>query len=134
MKNTISLVCQGVNRNAGTSSYRMDLNISNTSLSTTKLFIKQRYTAVDSSVVDVFVGVASASDLEDYAADNPATGATYYRTDTISLSSSDPSQLESAKVTILAELQLLADQMDILDSETAQTLYSIQADQITESE
>jgi hypothetical protein len=131
---TITLTRSAVNRIEGQSTYRSDFTISAANGITTKLFVKQRYTDPSNNVVDDFVGVASLTDIEDYPADNPNEGEDFYRVNTISLASSDPTLLDEANTTILAELQLLSAQQDMLAGDTVDKVYTITGDQVAEND
>jgi hypothetical protein len=105
--------------------YRMDLTIDNANDITPKLFVKQRLVNPDHSTNDVFITVANAVDLEDYAEDAPADGDTYFRTDTASFVSGDTQVLNDIFDEVLQLVQVVCQQASDLETLSTTAVYTV---------
>jgi hypothetical protein len=109
--------------------YRADLLITDGNDITTKLFVKQRVKKYDQTLDNNFVAVSSSANLHDIAEDAPHEGSSYFRTDTISLVSSDLVLLNAVIVEIIDEIELLMQQEAVIDANSSLTsIYTISAD------
>lgn len=122
---TITLVRKAVKRSGGLTSYRLDLEVTGSQNISRDIFVKQRSKKYDGTLEEVFVAVASPANLEDIDAKSPRAPSTYFRINTASLVSSDPIFLEEAFTTILAEVQLLCDQAEVLEETEVDGIYTI---------
>lgn len=95
--------------------YRVDLTITSSSNITTFLFVKQRISLVDGTYDDTFVTVASPAQIEDIQQQSPAPGEFFFRDNTISLISSDPTLIQTLTNNILSDVQLTIQQSEDLD-------------------
>jgi hypothetical protein len=87
------------------------------------LFVKQRILLADGTYDDTFVTVASPAQIEDIQQQSPAPGEFFYRDNTFSLISSDPTLLQTTANNILADVQLTIQQSEDLDVlSTAETI------------
>lgn len=111
--------------------YRMDLTIDSPNDITGYLFVKERITNADSTTNDVFVTVANAVDIEDYAEGAPAEGDVYFRDITVSLVSSDPQMLNDIFEEVLQLLQVVCQQMTDLEANAVAATWIINKDGAT---
>jgi hypothetical protein len=113
------------------SSYRLDLEIMSTEDITKDVFVKQRLRAVDNSIDDRFVAIASPAQIEDLGVNSPNGDSSYFRSSVVSLVSSNPDYLEETFNIILTELQSLTEAIEVLDELTVDGIYNITADEVT---
>lgn len=131
---SITVTVNGPNRiqDAKLPAYRVDVSITGANDITTKLFVKQRILKPEGTTEDNFVAVASPTNLEDFAEDAPLVDSSFFRSNSISLASSDPAFLSSTLETILSELSLLTKQMEILDENSSITTnYTVTSSGVT---
>jgi hypothetical protein len=117
----------------GTTNYKLSLSITSVNDITDKVFVKRRLYKFDNTFDDVFVAVASPAQIEELPVDAPSAPNIHYRTNKADITSSDPQLLDDVFTNILAELQLLTDQLTTLDEIVVDGTYSISKDSIEET-
>ncbi len=80
-----------------------------------EVFVKQRLTA--SSADDCFVAVASVAQMEDLPVNSPGADTSYFRTDSVSLVSTNPVVLNTIYTEVLEEIQMLISNLEALDTQ-----------------
>src|SRR5271165_6316610 len=73
--------------------YRTDMTINTGNGITNYLFVKQRTVNADGTIDDSFVAVAGPAEIEDLPQQAPSAPDTFWRDNTISLISADPTKL-----------------------------------------
>lgn len=126
----ITLVRKAVKRNEALTSYRLDLEVTGSQNISRDIFVKQRSKKFDGTIEDVFVAVASPATLEDYDAKAPSANSPFFRTNEISLVSSDPVFLDEAFDSILYEIRLLCDQAEVLEESLVDGIYTITSTEV----
>lgn len=122
---------KGVKLEPGNSAYKLSLEVTASQGITKYVFVKQRHKKTDNTWIDTFVAVASAANVADFDENSPAAGESYFRTSKVELTSSNSDHLEDVFNNILAELQLLADQTEILDELQVDGIYTINSSTVT---
>ena len=133
---TISMVVNGPNKVTDNvlPAYRIDLSITAANDITTKIFVKKRFKKYDGTLDDSFVAVASPTNLQDFAEDAPNEGQNYFRTNCISLQTSDVNYLNTVLQEILSDISLLLNEETVLDGISNQSItYTITPSSITTS-
>lgn len=101
----------------GKQSYRLVLEVTNSEDIPKEVFVKQRTkNFVTGEFDDVFVAIATPTQIEDLEVDAPAKGTSYFRTNKIDLVSRNIDYIDLIKDTIMAELDKLVDEWDSLNN------------------
>lgn len=113
--------------------YRVDFTIASGNNITPYLFVKQRVGLADGTYDDTFVTVASPSQIEEIQQQSPAAGEFFFRDNTISLISSDPTLIQTTANNILSDIQLTIQQSEDLDVLSAAETITVTNSSITYS-
>jgi spore coat polysaccharide biosynthesis protein SpsF (cytidylyltransferase family) len=114
-------------------SYRMRVTVTSADGINPKVFVNQRLRdAQKQTFDDVFVAVATPTQLEDFAPDAPNEGTSFFRTSTIDVISRNADYLENVFDDILWNVQKLVTDIDALQTLTANGTYVIDAEGITQ--
>ncbi|NBQ67286.1 MAG: hypothetical protein EBU46_00030 [Nitrosomonadaceae bacterium] len=122
---TITLQRKAVSLLPGTTNYKLSLSVTSVHDITDKVFVKRRLFKFDNTFEDVFVAVASPAQIEELPVDAPSAPNIHYRSAKVDITSSDPQLLEDIFTNIIAELQMLTDQLTTLDEMAVDGTYSI---------
>lgn len=118
-------------RVVGTTSYRMDLEITAAENITSKVFVKQRLLVAGTSTYnDVFVAVCTPAQIEDLPEDNP-TDTSFFRVSKIELVNENPEYLEQVAADVLIELKQLIASLTYLETTSVVAVYTVTASDIT---
>ena len=105
--------------------YRTDITINSAQDITKFLFVKERIVRPTGEIDDSFAAVASPAEVEELPESAPESPSKYFRDNTVSLVSSDISELHSVVSSILAELGRTVKQWSDLQTFTSSITYSI---------
>ncbi len=93
-----------------------------------KVFIKQRIRNFAKEVTDdIFVGVCTPTQLEDFDEDAPAEGTSFFRADTIELVARTPEVIQEVFDSLVYEVKKLVVDLTDLETLTDEEVYSISA-------
>jgi hypothetical protein len=128
MPKSIQIVKQSTVELPGISSYKLIVQTRNAQEMTSKIFIKQRVrNFAKNTTDDVFVGVCTPVQLEDFDEDAPAEGSSYFRSDYIELIGRTPEFLREVFDTLVYETKKLVVDLSDLDSLAEAQVYTISA-------
>ena len=110
--------------------YGMTLTVTSADDMPTEVFVKQRLSA--DGTQDQFAAIASPAQLEDLLANEPSGDTSYYRSSTVSFVVANPARLEEIYNQVVAEVQALVYNLNILDlNVTPDTNCVITADSVS---
>lgn len=115
-------------------SYRMRVTVTDADGINSKIFVNQRLRdAQKQTFDDIFVAVATMAQLEDFAADAPNEGTSYFRTSIIDVISRNADYLDDVFDDIIHNVQKLVADADALAVLTDNGTYEITANTVEQS-
>jgi hypothetical protein len=123
----LTITRKGVRQNADSSAFVLTLEVISSEGITKNVFVKQRLRTIDNGVNDVFVAVASPTQIEDLPEGAPVDEATYFRTNKVDIISQNPTYLEEVFDDILQETQSLVDDVTSVEVLQKEGTYTVEA-------
>lgn len=110
------------------SSYKLVVEAINAQNMPNKIFVKQRINNFSKGTIDdIFVAVATPTQLEDFNEDSPEEGTSYFRTASIEIVARTPEMLQTFFDSLLFETKKLVIDLTDMDNLSSAEVYSINA-------
>jgi len=129
MPKSIQISKQSTTEVIGISSYKFVVRAINAENMPSKIFVNQRIrNFAKDEIDDVFVAVATPTQLEDFAEDAPEAGTGYFRTDAIELIVRTPEVMQSIFDSLVYEVEKLVLDLNLLEELTNSEVYTVSVD------
>lgn len=124
----INLLKRAVKQSGPT--YILDIEIISSEGIIHDVFVKQRLRNTNNGFDDVFAAVATVAQLESLDIGSPAAGQSYFLDHKVSVVATNPAYLQDVFNTILAEVQMLVDNAEVLEEIEPAGVYEITSDTV----
>lgn len=110
------------------SSYKLVVEAINAQNMPNKIFVKQRITNFAKGTIDdIFVAIATPTQLEDFAEDSPEEGTSFFRSSSIELVGRTPEMLQTVFASIIYETKKLVVDLTDMDNLSDAQVFNINA-------
>jgi len=128
----IVLSRKAVKYDIGLSAYILDLSVTAVEGIITTVFVKQRVrNPLTNTFVDVFAAIASPEQLESLDVNSPSTDTSFFLVDRVLLTGSSTTYLDDVFNSIIADLQKLVSDVEVLEDLEPDGIYTITASNVS---